>query len=377
MTCHGCICFTARAGGASVGLFTRPDSPYWWLFLETTKQKERTDIRLGETTAQRKDSRKLALDRYHQRMNDLAARLYRLVSATPAIRFAKYAAPYATDVIAHRKGARRETELLAQLVAFFGDDLLTTIDQDRVRAYHTHRRTGRPPVAAVTVNREVDLLKGMLRDAVPKYLTVSPLTGMKRLRIVPPRRRFVTDAEFARLLAVCEDAQDCAVLLLGRDPLIRLGDILDLQRTDREGPWLFVRDPKSGSAYEVALSPRCQAALDALTSDDNGWLFPKFRKAQTPRDWSGSVRQRLEYLCRQATPPLPYGRTKHGITFHWGTRRSGATEQLLDRQVPLPSVQKQGNWKTPDVLLKIYAEARAEDQLRAAGALPKRRRKAR
>jgi hypothetical protein len=39
-------------------------------------------------------------------------------------------------------------------------------------------------------------------------------------------------------------------------------------------------------------------------------------------------------------------------------------------------VQKQGNWKKPDVLLDIYAEARPEDQLRAVGAWPKRGRKA-
>jgi Phage integrase family len=354
-----------------MGLFTRPDSPYWWLFLETTKQKERTDIRLGETTAQRKDSRKLATDRYHQRMNELSARLYKLPSATPAIRFAKYADPYARDVIAHRRGARRETELLGQLVAFFGADLLSVIDQDRVRAYQTSRRTG--GAAARTVNREIDLLKGMLRDAVPKYLNASPLTGMKRLRVVPPRRRFVSDAELARLLAVCEDAQDRAVLLLGRDPLIRLGDILDLQASDRDGPWLYVRDPKGGAPYEVALSKRTQGALDALDADA-GWLFPKFRRAQQPRDWPGSVRQRLEYLCRRAG--LPYGRTRNGITFHWGTRRSGATEQLVQRHVPLPVVQKQGNWKKPDVLLDIYAEARPEDQLRAVGAWPKRGRKA-
>jgi hypothetical protein len=356
-----------------MGVFTRPDSPYWWLFLETTKQKERTEIRIGQTTAQRQDSRKLALDRYHQRMNELSARLYKLPSATPAIRFTNYAESYARDVIAHRRGAIRETDALAPLRGFFGDDLLSAIDPDRVRAYHTHRRTGVRPAAARTVNREVDLLKGMLRDAVPKYLNASPLTNMKRLRVVPPRRRFVTDAEFARLLAVCEDAQDRAVLLLGRDPLVRLGDILDVQASDRDGPWLYVRDPKAGAPYEVALSPRTQRALDAL-DPGAGWLFPKFRRAQAPRDWSGSVRQRLEYLCRLAG--LPYGRSRNGITFHWGTRRSGATEQLVQNRVPLPVVQKQGNWKKPDVLLDIYAEARPEDQLRAVGAWPKRGRKA-
>jgi len=51
-----------------MGAFTRPDSPWWWLFLETAPpgaQKERTAIRVGTTTAQRHDSRQLAVDVYH------------------------------------------------------------------------------------------------------------------------------------------------------------------------------------------------------------------------------------------------------------------------------------------------------------------------
>ena len=54
-------------------VFTRPDSPVYWLYLETTKAKEKTAIRIGTTVAQQKDSAKLAEDRYHQRMNELAA----------------------------------------------------------------------------------------------------------------------------------------------------------------------------------------------------------------------------------------------------------------------------------------------------------------
>jgi hypothetical protein len=42
----------------------------------------------------------------------------------------------------------------------------------------------------------------MLRDAAPKYLTASPLVGMKRLRIVQPKRRLMTPTEERKLLAV-------------------------------------------------------------------------------------------------------------------------------------------------------------------------------
>lgn len=353
-----------------MGVFSRPDSPYWWLFLETTKQKEKTDLRIGTTTAHRHDSRKLAEDRYHQRMNELAARLYKLPSAQPAIRFGKYADAYAVDVIDHHRGSLRERELLANLRAFFDDDLLTAIDVDRVRGYMTSRR---PKAAARTVNREIDLLKAMLRDACPKYLTASPLVGMKRLHVLTPKRRLMTTAEEEKLLKH-GDAEDRAILILGIDTMIRLSDLLDLERSDHVGAWLYVKDPKGGEPYEVALSPRAQQALKRIAGDGR-FFFSKFRRAINPRDWPGSVRQRLELLCR--TAKLDYGRKKDGITFHWATRRTGATRLLINKGVPLPVVQRQGNWKNPDVLLAIYSEAHRNDLLKAVGAFPSRSRRKR
>lgn len=342
-------------------VYTRADSPFYWLWLETTRSRERTDIRVGTTAAQKKDSRALAEDRYHQRMNELAARLYKLPSATPAIRFRKYAADYAAHTIPLHRGARREHELLAPLVAELGEQLLSAIDVTRVRAY-MQRRTA-AGLAATTVNREVDLLKAMLRDAVPKYLNASPIVGLRRLPTVKPRRRLLTAAEERKLLRV-GDRVDRALLILGLDTLMRLSDLLDLTRADRDGHWLYVKDPKSGEPYEVALSPRAERALDRIPGKD-AYYFSKFRAAKNPRDWPGAVRQRLERLC--AAAKLPYGRKIDGITFHWGTRRTGATRLLVDRRVALPVVQRQGNWKQPDVLLEIYAEARSDDQLRAVG----------
>lgn len=350
-----------------MGVFARADSPYWWLWLETTKRREATKIRVGETLAQRHDSRKLADDRYHQRMNELAARLYRLPTATPAIRFDKYAATYDTDVIALRRGYERESRLLKHLVADFGGELLSTIDADRVRAYMKRRRLA---VSGVTVNREVDLLKTMLRDAVPKFLGASPITGLRRLPIVKPRRRLMMPAEEQKLLKV-GDPQDRAILILGVDTMIRLGDLLDLERADRRGRWLYVRDPKGGAPYDVALTSRAGHALDDIPGQER-YYFAKFRKAENPRDWPGSVRQRLEYLCRQAK--VPYGKKKAGLTFHWATRRTGATRMLVKKRIPVPVVQRQGNWKTPDVLLDIYAEADRGDLLKAVGPLTRRSR---
>jgi integrase len=366
-----------------MGVYSRPDSPVWWLWLKTIRRKERTDIEIGTTAAQRRDSRKIAEDRYHQRMNEIAARLYKLPTATPAIRFAKYAESYRADTIALRKGARREGELLDALLKDFGDELLTAIDADRVRLYMRRRRETRiringkdsgRTVSAVTVNREVDLLKAMLRDAVPKYLNESPIVGLRRLPIVKPKRRLMTADEEQRLLGVCKDAQDRAILVLGIDTLMRLGELLKIRRTDRDGFWLFVGDTKNGEPVDVALSPRAAEALDAI-ADNGPFYFSKFRRAENPRDWPGSVRQRLEFLCRQAH--IDYGRAKGGLTFHWATRRTGATRLLIEKGAAVPVVQRQGNWKKADVLLSIYAEAQREDLLRAVGhPFPKRSRQA-
>lgn len=345
-----------------MGIFTRPESQYWWLWLETARRKERTDILIGKTVTQRRDAKRLAQEAYQRRMLELATRtVKRLPDAAPMVRFSAYAETYAAHVIALRRGARRELEMLTPLRAFFDRDLLSAIDADRVRAYMASRK-----VQPRTVNREVDLLKGMLRDAVPKYLTASPIAGLKRLKAPPLKRRLLAPAEERRLLDACDDAQDRALIILGLDTLIRLGDLLDLERSEHDGAWLYVKHAKSGEAYETALSTRAQAVLKELERGDERFYFAKFRRAQNPRDWLGSVRQRFEYLCTQAG--LAYGRRRGGLTFHWATRRTGATRYLLEKGAPISAVQKQGNWKHPEMLLRIYAEARRDDQLQMVGA---------
>lgn len=350
-----------------MGVYRRSDSPFWWYFNEKTKEKVKTEFRVGLTTSQRKDSKQHAEDLYHQVMNEQAKGIHRLHHDRPAIRFAAYAGPYETDVIDHRAGAQREKELLKHLIDFFGEDLLTKITKTRVGQYHTHRKAH---AAARTINREVDLLKVMLRDAVPEYLAASPIVGMKRLRIVPPRRRYVSVEEFDRLVKVCEDQEDTALLLLARDGLPRLKDIVGFQHTDRDPHHeriLYVADPKGNEPNEIALSDRTLAAVNALASNGSTHLFPKFRRAEKPRDWTGSVRQRLEYLCRQAD--LDYGRSKNGITFHWGLRRSGATDYIRAGK-NLKAIQSQGGWKKPDVLLEIYTEVSRDDKLALVNATP-------
>jgi integrase len=263
-----------------MGVFTRPDSPYWWLWLETApkgQQKVRTDIFVGDTPDAKRGSKVHARRVYAEKM--LAANAASCdQDAKPTVRFGAYADTYARDVISHHKGADREREILAVLRLAFRDLELHEVTRDAVRQWMTERRAA--GVSAATVNREVDLLKAMVRDAVPRYLEASPLRGMARLKTIQPRRRVLSADEERRLLKACEDAQDTALLVLGIDTLQRMGDLLDLQRTDRHKQWIYIRDNKSGEALDVPLSPRAAKALDAITHDDP-YYFVKFARLRT------------------------------------------------------------------------------------------------
>lgn len=354
-----------------MGVYRRADSLYWWMHLENAprgRQRVSTKVVIGGRE-QESTSKKAAERIYFARMGRLALEVEGIPLPKEATTFGTYADWYDTHVIANHRGAVREREILKVLRSAFGALDLRTIDKPTVIEWHTARAA---ETSAATANRELDLLKIMLRDAAPKYITVSPIAGMKRLKGRKPKRRLLSTDEETRLLKVATDPQDHALIVLGIDTLMRLSDLLGLRRNDRKGVWLYVAHPKGGEPYEVPLSPRAAAALDAI--EKNGeFFFGKFRRAENPRDWRGSVRQRLEFLCASTKPPIPFGKDQGGITFHWATRRTGATRLLVDKNKPVTVVQTLGNWKTPNVLLEIYSEAQRSDLLDAVGSLPKKR----
>ena len=205
-------------------------------------------------------------------------------------------------------------------------------------------------------------MKGILQSAVPRYLGRSPLFGLKRLRVTKPSKRLVEPEEEDRLLAEL-DPVDRAIHIMGTDTLCRLGNILDLRREDDHGNALVIRETKTvGDAepHRVPVSTRLRAALDAIPGDD-GYYFVKRRVARTARDRRGGVRQAFARAAKRAN--IPWGRA-HGVTFHWATRRSGAT-RMLSGGVDPATVMKMGAWRRPEVVLGLYHELRDADAKRA------------
>lgn len=348
-----------------MSVYERDDSKFWWLYLETTKRKERTEIPVGDTRQQRTDSRRLAEALYHKRMAEHATNQHGL-GPRPAVTFATFAKWYDTNVVARHKGAGRERQILPGLIRYFGKSLLTEIDKKAVIEWRTHRLTtptvvehfggpkGKrrvlPAPSPRTVNRETTVLKQVLAAAVPEYLTASPITRLPNLKYTKPLKREMTPDEEAKLLAALRNPADRAIFLIAVDMLVRLGDIIDLRTRDDHGTHLEICDPKQ-RPYPVPFSPRVRAALDALPSTAGDYLFPHRRTAETIEERSHAFGTMIRRAARRAG--VPWGKKAGGNTFHWGTRRTGATRLLRDGVDP-GVVAAIGGWKDPTMLLKEY-----------------------
>jgi len=373
-----------------MSVYTRPDSPYYWLFLEPTKQKENTKIRIGTTRHEKKDSKTIADALYHKRMLELANGVHR--ATIQPITFDAWVTIYDRDHIATHKGRVRERQILPRLRAAFGALLLTEIDRDVVLAWRAQRLTTPtiverfggtkgprrviPPPSAATVKREINLLKSILKAAVPKYLTASPIAGVGGLgtsqKIIVRQKRVMSKEEEAKMLAGFQNPADALVFMIAVDSLLRLSDVIDLRKVDVERGALRALDPKNGVEIDIPLSPRVREGIAALPDNNySAFLFPHRRTATADDPAESEALRTHAYLtlCRRvaARVKVPWGKKVGGNTFHWSTRRTGAIRLLRTGTSSdiVSVVQAIGGWKDSDMLLREYNEV-TQDEMRAA-----------
>lgn len=378
-----------------MGVFQRPRSPYWWAWIpgapKGTNPRINTKIPVGVTALERKASKQTAEQVLATRVlhaGKMAAGLPVEADPADAILFATWAATYKEQEIPKHRGAYRELGILPRLVAGFGDLAISAPPKDwiaRAKTWRVARLTtptvvehyggkkGKrhtfPKPSARTVNREVKFLQQMLSAAKQAQLIeASPLWGFRNLTAGPIRRRLTLHDEEQRLLAMLAD-DDRAIYLMGRDGLVRLGDILDVRRADDHGTTLDIRFPKNGAPVTIPITPRLREALDLVPvdSDQPEWYFPRRRRAKTDQARTRGYIKAIARACRDATPPIPYGKKVEGVTFHWGTRTTGATRMIREGgDGVIADVQKIGGWKDVGVLLEIYQQTVTEDMQRVA-----------
>jgi len=284
----------------------------------------------------------------------------------------------------HHGGAERERDILKHILRFCAAKHLTELTEittETLKEYETWRKTvpyviahsggphGKPrtlpPPKPVTINRETAVLKQMLVAAVPTYLEKSPLEDAPFLEWVDPVPRLMSDAERVRLLAALDSPWDRAIFLIGYEGLVRLTNILDFKKTDREygaagHQWLCVREPKNNRPYKIKLSKVIIKALDALPPNATEYLFPQRRGAELERNRRGAFATMLRRAAARAR--VPWGRKHGGNVFHWATRTTGAT-RMVDQggEGVLKAVAQMGGWKNTFMLEKTYHLVKAAD----------------
>jgi len=337
-----------------MGIYRRSGSPYWWMTLTPPGRpvvQQSTKIHHDADTATQRLKLKASAETLFRQSQ--AERVLGLAGAgpKPTIQTSAFLAWYEQHVTTHKRGAAREREILAALRAGVGKWPLAELTRERVLEWRTMRRG---QVAAATVNREVDVLKHALGEAVPTYLARNPLEGLKRLPAAPTREPAVLSRDDeTRLLAVLE-RRDQVLVIAALDTLMRAGDLLRLEWAHDHGTYLTVVQPKTGTAYRVPISSRLRAALDRLRRRGR-YIFAHRRKASTPRLQTNSLKQMLEDGCTRAR--LAYGRLAGGITFH-GLRHTGAT-RLMEAGVDLRTLQVLGGWSSLRMLERYVHPADA------------------
>src|SRR4051812_45232056 len=124
-----------------MGLFKRPDSPFWWMRLEGHGgvRREPTGIRHHAKSAEiRKQLEAQAEEIYHARMVQLARSRVGLPVDTRTT-FNTFADWYDRHHIAKHRGAARERVILARMRQHFGSMVLSDIKPARWKEYETAR----------------------------------------------------------------------------------------------------------------------------------------------------------------------------------------------------------------------------------------------
>jgi integrase len=338
-----------------MGVFTRPDSPWFWLYLEPTRQKVKTDFRCDALTPQQRKDAKTQAERQYFDLVGKASTDKHGFSPKPSIRFVAFRRWYEQHRTATKRSRVRERSMLRQLAETFDDDYLHAITKERIVRWMSDRAK---QVSASTVNRELDVLKDVLMAAVPQYLAESPARGLKRLREVGFEPQILSLEDEAKLYQHAAP-EDAALIMAALDTLGRLSELAALKWSHvRQRDLTFV-DPKNGKPRKVPISTRLRAALDTLprsgpfvfskhhvkkhhygatAAKRRGITAPPANTGQRPAE--NSIARMFADACTKAG--VNRGRANDGITFH-GLRGTGAT-RMLAAGVDIRTVQMIGGW---------------------------------
>jgi integrase len=355
-----------------MGVYIRPDSPFFWMLLERPGQpplrRSTAILRAAPTPALRKDNERGAWEIYNAAMTELARHRYQLPTSKPARTFRDHLDWYADTVSVTKSGERNERSILRQLLKFapWATKQLQDVTRQDAMEWRAWRAT---LVEESTVNRELALLKHVFTAAVPTYLTASPLVGLSQLRPDEVDIRILSvDEETALLTPMPDrvhDVEERTMIVCALDTLQRLGSVTTLTWSHDKGVAFRILNAKvrsgSGHGLEIPISIRLRIALDALASPRGPCapIFP-FAASENPQRRRMLVWRFFRERCDVAG--IKTNRLQGGASFHC-LRHTGATRMLAAGTDP-HTIMKIGGWKRLEQVLK-YMHSNRDAQVAA------------
>jgi integrase len=374
-----------------MGLFTRPNSPYYWkrydINPETGKPfRPRASTKIfvgGSTKAQRDKNQADAEHQYMQDCIDIRKGIERPTAAAPI--YTTYGAwirdYYLAHYTAHHRGKVNERSTLNRLVAEFGTLPIEAITTARVDAYRDRRAQD---VTVNTINRDVQVLQVSLRrmaHALRDAGCAAPdprdiLTTLTRRKPLETETRWFSEDEFAKFVAAIDAhdtiggtsrAEGLALATAAIETLLRRGSLLRLIWKNYRGTHLVPLNAKQEIRWSP-VSANLAEYLDALPTNTDR-IFASFDRVAARAKSRGlilSTERRMQAanniadkwfkrVCELAG--LPCGRAQHGLTFH-SFRHTGATWQLngseTRRPVSVRTVMELGGWKNVKLFMRTY-----------------------
>ena len=229
---------------------------------------------------------------------------------------------------------KTERSRAAHLLRHLGARDAGSLSLADVEGYRTARRRERTIRRDLpswgTLDREVELLKRMLRYAVRcRMLPANPLADIQLLNKPNTRRVVVTPEEFAALL----DAADESIrplLVMAFDTGCRIGELLSLRwdAVDLADESFSLMDTKTDEPRKVYLTDRAVAHLKALASSPSatGYVFANHRTGERLRDVRKAFRRAAKAVGR---PELWFHDLRR--SFVTRARRAGIAESVVMR----------------------------------------------
>ncbi len=187
--------------------------------------------------------------------------------------FDAVAEAFLRDHAAHRRSPRTFESAVRVLRRTFGGQTLAQIDGPAVRAWMVRRRE--EGASNGTINRQRAVLGSMLTFAIDVLgwdgrhpLHRGTPGRVKPLPEAPPRDRYLTPDEAAKLIASCEPPFR-QMVVVALETGLRLNELLTLRWTDIRDGAIRLRAEvcKSGRSRVVPIAPYAAAALASLPRD--------------------------------------------------------------------------------------------------------------